>query len=228
MLPPPAITARFDVVTQEVRSSTYRWSLLAVRDTNRLLDAITPAQFEADGRLPYWAELWASSTVLAGHLRQRPGLAGRDLLELGCGLGLAGIAAAQAGASVVMTDYEDHALEFARFNAALNLDGTALSRVSLRRMDWRDEDVRGTFDIVVGADIVYERTSFTPVLSLVRRVLRPGGVFILADPQRETGREFIGLAGAGGFAVSELPVNVHHRGRDLTVILSEFRLEKAG
>ena len=228
MLPPPAITTRFDVVTQEVHSTPYRWSLLAVRDTNRLLDAITPAQFEADGRLPYWAELWASSTVLAGHLRQRPGIAGKDLLELGCGLGLAGIAAAQAGAFVVMTDYEDDALEFARFNAALNLDGAALSRVALRRMDWRDEDARGTFDIIVGADIVYERKNFEPLLSLVRRVLRPGGVFLLADPQRETGREFVRLALAGGFAVSEQSLNVHHRGRELTVVLSELHLKEAG
>jgi predicted nicotinamide N-methyase len=228
VLPPPAITTRFDVVTQEVHSTPYRWSLLAVRDTNHLLDAITPAQFEADGRLPYWAELWASSTVLAGHLRRRPGLAGKDVLELGCGLGLAGIAAAQAGASVVMTDYEDDALEFARFNAALNLDEAALSRVALRLMDWRDADVPGRFDIVVGADIVYERKNFESLRSLVRRVLRPGGVFLLADPQRETGREFIRLAMAGGFAVSERSLTVNHRGRDLTVILSELLPGEAG
>jgi predicted nicotinamide N-methyase len=228
VLPPPAITTRFNVVTQEVHSTPYRWSLLAVRDTNHLLDAITPAQFEADGRLPYWAELWASSTVLAGHLRRRPGLAGKDVLELGCGLGLAGIAAAQAGASVVMTDYEDDALEFARFNAALNLDEAALSRVALRLMDWRDADVPGRFDIVVGADIVYERKNFESLRSLVRRVLRPGGVFLLADPQRETGREFIRLAMAGGFAVSERSLTVNHHGRDLTVILSELLPGEAG
>ena len=227
MLPPPAITTRFDVVSQEVCSSPYRWSLLAVRDTNRLLETITPARFEADGRLPYWADLWASSIVLAGHLRQRPGLAGKELLELGCGLGLAGIAAAQAGATVVMTDYEEDALEFARFNAATNLDPGELSRVTFRCMDWRNAEIPETFDIIMGADIAYERRSFEPLISLVRRLLRPGGTFLLTDPDRDIGREFIRLAGSAGFSVSDHSLSVNHRGRDLTVILSElFRKEE--
>jgi len=227
VLPPQAITARFDVVTQEVRFSPYCWNLLAVRDTNRLLDEITPAQFEADGRLPYWADLWASSPVLAGHLRQRPGLAGKDLLELGCGLGLAGIAAAQAGATVVMTDYEEDALEFARFNAATNLDPGELSRVTIRCMDWRNAEIPERFDIIMGADIAYERRNFEPLLCLVRRLLRPGGTFLLTDPDRDIGRDFIRLAGSAGFSVSDHSLSVNHRGRDLTVILSElFRKEE--
>jgi predicted nicotinamide N-methyase len=228
VLPPPAITARFDVVTQEVSSSPYRWSLLAVRDTNRLLEAITPARFEADGRLPYWADLWASSPVLARHLRRRPGLAGQELLELGCGLGLAGIAAAQAGAAVVMTDFEEDALEFARFNAAMNLDPGELSRVTFRCMDWREAEIPETFDVIMGADITYDRSDFYPLITLVRRVLRPGGTFILADPDRDIGRDFIRLAVSEGFSVSERSVQVTHRGQDLTVILSELLRKEEG
>jgi ETFB lysine methyltransferase len=228
VLPPPAITARFDVVTQEVTSSPYRWSLLAVRDTNRLLEAITPARFEADGRLPYWAELWASSPVLAGHLRRRPGLAGRELLELGCGLGLAGIAAAQAGATVVMTDYEEDALEFARFNAAMNLDPGELSRVTFRCMDWREAEIPETFDVIMGADITYERRNFDPLITLVRRLLRPGGTFLLTDPDRDIGRDFIRLAASEGFSVSERSLHVTHRERDLTAILSELLRKEEG
>ena len=222
MLPPQAITTRFDVVTQEVRSTPYRWNLLAVRDTNRLLDEITPAQFEADGRLPYWADLWASAPVLAGHLRRRPGIAGRDLLELGCGLGLAGIAAAQAGASVTMTDYEDDALEFARFNAAQNLTSEELARVTFLKLDWRQPDLEQTFDIIAGADIAYERASFEPLLSLARTMLRPGGVFLLTDPQREIGGDFILQASGRGFTANGRPVPVTHRGRDLIVVLWEL------
>jgi len=222
VLPPLAITARFDVVTQEVRSSPYCWNLLAVRDTNRLLDEISPAQFEADGRLPYWADVWASSPVLAGHLRRRPGIAGMDLLELGCGLGLAGIAAAQAGASVTMTDYEDDALDFARYNASLNLTPEELARVTFRSLDWRRPDLRKTFDVIAGADIAYERVAFEPLLSLVRTMLRPGGVFLLTDPQREIGRDFILLASTRGFSASGRPVPVTHRGRDMIVVLWEL------
>jgi len=226
VLLPPAITARYDVVTQEVSFPPYRWSLTAVRDTNRLLETITPAQFEADGRLPYWADLWASSPALAGHLRQRPGLAGKRLLDLGCGLGLTGIAAAQAGGTVVMTDCEEDALEFARFNAEANLDAGELSRVTFRCMDWRSAEITEEFDLILGADIVYERKNFEPLLSLARRLLGPGGVFLLTDPDREIGRDFIRAAVAGGFSVTEHPFPVNHRGLDLTVNLWELRPEE--
>jgi len=222
VLPPPSITTRFDVVTQEVCSTPWRWSLLAVRDTNRLLESITPEQFERDGRLPYWADLWASSPVLAGHLRGMSSLAGKDVLELGCGLGLAGIAAAQAGATVLMTDYEEDALEFARFNAASNLDAQELSRVSFRCMDWRTGKLPERFDVIIGADVVYERANFDPILSLVHNLLRPAGSFIITDPQRDIGRDFIRSAESGGFRASRTSVPVRHRGRDLTVELSEL------
>ncbi len=227
MLPPPAITTRYDVVTQEICSPPWRWSVLAVRDTNHLLETISPAQFAIDGRLPYWAEVWASAPVLAGHLRRRPGLAGKAILELGCGLGLAGIAAAQAGATVVMTDYEEDALAFARFNALVNLDAEQRSRVSFRCMDWRDAGNPGEFDVIVGADIVYERANFEPLLSLAARLLNPGGVFLITDPQRDIGRDFIRAAGRGGFRAVEESFPVNHRGRDLTVILSELIRKEA-
>jgi predicted nicotinamide N-methyase len=224
VLPPPAITTRFDVVTQEIRSAPYCWSVLAVRDTNRLLDAITPEQFEADGRLPYWADLWASSPVLAGHLRRREDVAGKDILELGCGLGLAGIAAVQSGARVVMTDYEEDALAFARFNAAANLGPEELSRMRFRAMDWRDPQAGEKFDMILGADIVYERRNFKPLLALVRGLLRRSGVLLLADPGREIGRDFMRMAALEGFSVSESRFPVTHRGTDLTVVLSELSL----
>jgi predicted nicotinamide N-methyase len=223
VFPPPAITARYDVVTEEVHSSPYRWSLLAVRDTNLLLDAVRPAQFEIDGRLPYWADLWASSIALAGHLRQSGELAGSDLLELGCGLGLAGIAAAQAGAGVVMSDYEPDAIEFARFNAEANLAPGELSRVSFMKLDWRSAELSRRFDMIIGADVTYERKSFLPLIGFALRHLRPGGTLFLADPDRNIGRDFLLEAASRGFSLSGRCVGVNHRGRDLTVRLSELR-----
>lgn len=149
-------------------------------------------------------------------------MAGKDLLELGCGLGLAGIAAAQAGARVMMTDYEEDALAFARFNAAVNLDPAGLTRVEFRCVDWRDAEMQERFDIIAGADIVYERVNFDPLLTLVRRLLRPGGVLLLTDPGRDIGGAFIRLAGERGFSVAESLFPVTHRGRDLTVVMWEL------
>lgn len=220
MLPPQSITARYDVVTEHVRAGSCAWSLLAVRDSNLLVDAITPAQFEADGRLPYWADLWASSIAMACALREGDTLSGKAVLELGCGLGLAGIAAAQAGANVTMTDCEPDAVEFARYNAALNLAPDELARVAFRLLDWRDAGAAGAFDLVIGADIVYDRELFGTLVACVRRHLAPGGMFLVADPGRNIGKDFLRLACGEGFALSERSVAVTHHGRDLRVTLA--------
>ena len=222
MPPPQSITARYDVVTEQVRAGSYAWSLLAVRDTNLLVDAISPAQFEADEQLPYWADVWASSVAMARALRERPGLCGSAVLELGCGLGLAGIAAAQAGAAVTMTDYEPDAVEFSRYNAAVNLTPEERARVSFRMLDWHDTEAAGTFDLVIGADIVYDRQNFAALVSCARRNLRPGGSFLVADPGRSIGRDFMRLAAGEGFRLSERSVAVTHRGRDLKVTLADL------
>jgi hypothetical protein len=53
-------------------------------------------------------------------------------------------------------------------------------------------------------------------------MLRPGGVFLLTDPGREIGRDFILVASGRGFTAKGLPVPVTHRGLDLIVDLWEL------
>ena len=68
----------------------------------------------------YWAQLWPSALALSRRLLERPELvAGRAVVEIGSGLGLASLAAAHAGAaSVLATDREPRALAFAAQSAA--------------------------------------------------------------------------------------------------------------
>jgi predicted nicotinamide N-methyase len=77
-----------------------------VADVNKLIDSITDEEFNQDERLPYWAELWPSAQALANFILQNKYLfEGKKILELGCGLGLVGIAATIAEAKVLFTDY---------------------------------------------------------------------------------------------------------------------------
>ena len=220
---PDDLRLRYDVAVEDVRAGGFRWSLLVVRDTNSLVDAIDPAAFAADERLPYWADLWVSAIALAAHVRVRPGLAGARVLELGCGTGLAGIAAAQAGARVVMTDYEADALLFARANAAINLDATARGRVTAEFLDWRTPGTPGTFDLVLGADIVYDRANFPILLPLLRRVLAPDGVALVADPGRSIGQDFLAAAEEDGFTVTRAAADVVRKGTASRVVIGELR-----
>src|SRR5215468_4175016 len=71
---------------------------------------------------PWWAFAWAGGQALARHLLDNPALvAGRAVLDLGAGSGLAGIAALKAGAArVLAADTDPFALAAIALNAAAN------------------------------------------------------------------------------------------------------------
>src|SRR4051812_45772823 len=110
---------------------------------------LTDEAFEHEELPPYWAELWSSSLALARVLAVRP-LAGVRALELGCGLGLAAIAAAQSGARVTATDWSAPAIELTARNAEAN--GVELEA---RRCSWQSSEplvARAPWPLVLASD----------------------------------------------------------------------------
>src|SRR3954447_5501714 len=105
-----------DLVEETVVVAGEPISLLRPRDSDELL---AEEAFDHEELLPYWAELWPSSVALARTVAARA-LRGARTLELGCGLGLASIAAARAGARVLATDWSAEALRFTSENASRN------------------------------------------------------------------------------------------------------------
>lgn len=195
------IASLYDVVVRDTPVNGWSCKLLSVRDTNALLEQIDPTAFSHDERLPYWAEVWTSSVVLAERCIASGEFAGQTVLELGCGLGLAGIAAAKSGATVMMTDYESDALDFARFNSATNLTTDELSRVSIRHMDWRTPDLSSCVSRIIGADVVYERGNFKPLQDILMRYLPRDGYALFADPGRSIAADFFAGLSQGDFVV---------------------------
>src|SRR4051794_23103916 len=98
---PEFLRSRFALASTELVIGGHRYELLRPGSID---DLISEEEFSIDDRIPYWAECWPSSRVMAERLLAERG-AGRTLLELGCGIGLVSIAAAQAGFEVLATDY---------------------------------------------------------------------------------------------------------------------------
>ena len=134
---------------------------------------------------PYWAVLWRSGVALAREL-DRVELRGLRVVELGCGLAVPSIAAARAGAAVLATDACAEALTLVARNAKLND-----VRVETAVVDWADPDElagRAPFDLVLAADVLYERASVPLLLSLLPRLAPEAW---LADPGRPAADAFI-------------------------------------
>jgi predicted nicotinamide N-methyase len=133
---------------------------------------------------PYWSVLWRSGVALARELDGVP-LRGRRVVELGCGLAVPSIAAARAGATVLATDACPEALALVARNALAND-----VRVDTATVNWAEPHelvARGPFDLVLAADVLYERASVAPLLSLLPRLAPEAW---LADPGRPASGPF--------------------------------------
>lgn len=172
-------------------------------DPDRLLDAADVRDWNArDDYMPYWAYVWPGARLLARAVLEFPwdaeavsGFAGesgggcdadgspidRTALEIGCGVGLGGLAALAAGLPVVFTDYDETPLEFAAASARRNGFDERRWRVEL--LDWRKPPAR-RHPVILGADVLYEARLVPLVAELLSRTLARGGLALLAGPYR--------------------------------------------
>src|SRR5689334_19792046 len=107
------LARRFDLDRTQIELAGYHYELIHPRSVD---DLISEEDFDLDERIPYWANIWPSERVLAELVAEQQG-SGRRLLELGCGVGFAGLVAARVGFDVLATDYYHEAIEFVEVNA---------------------------------------------------------------------------------------------------------------
>ncbi|HEX2085788.1 MAG TPA: 50S ribosomal protein L11 methyltransferase [Solirubrobacteraceae bacterium] len=179
-----------DLVEEIVPLRDRELAVLRPRDSEALIDE---EAFARDERMPYWAELWPSGIALARMVAARS-LRGRRVVELGCGgLALPSIAAALAGARVLATDWEEEALALARRNAERNGAEIETATCAWERPEGLVD--RGPWDLVLAADVLYERRHVAPLAALLPRLVAERGEVWLADPNRPPMGEFLDTVG---------------------------------
>lgn len=216
-----ALAERFDTTTEDVAIGEHRFRLQRVTDLERLVDAIDV--LDEDERIPYWAELWPASVALARVVLRDPArVRGLRAIELGCGLGLAGLAAAAAGARVLATDYDPDAVAFARLNALAN----GPLPISHAVMDWRRPIASRAFSLVLGADVLYEGRFLVPVHRALDALLTPGGSALLAEPGREVARPFFEMLRRARWSVRREAVEKVANGDAPPAVVTVWRLRR--
>jgi predicted nicotinamide N-methyase len=161
-----------------------------VRNIDILLDAIPEDEFKMDEKMPYWADIWPSSIALAEFIiENQKDFFGKTILELGCGLGLVGIAASSIGADVIFTDYDLHALNFTRENFYRNFKRSA----TVQLLDWRNPGDMNNYNCIVAADVIYEKRWLEPIIDVIDKKLAANGTAYVANPDRTVSREIFSL-----------------------------------
>jgi predicted nicotinamide N-methyase len=147
-----------------------------------IYDPVLGAASASNEYMPYWASLWPGARALADAVLREPWAPGERLhaLEIGCGLGLPGLAALARGLRVTFSDYDATSLRFAAESARAN----GFTDFAEMQMDWRWPPAELQVPVILAADVAYDRDLFVPLASLMRRLLAPGGLCLMANGDR--------------------------------------------
>ncbi len=169
--------------------------LETIRDLDEAIDQICEAMTPeeqldpfAEDLCPYFGVLWPAAEALSIYLSENPHLIQRkQVLELGCGLGLPSIVATQLGAQVLASDFHPDVEEY----FLRNCRHTNIT-CSYQRLNWREENAKlGRFDVVIGSDVLYESKHPKEVAQGLLRYVKPQGKVLLSDPGRNHLQHFM-------------------------------------
>lgn len=155
----------------------YSWRLLLPADPDAFILAPPANDAWPD---PYWAQLWPAARSMAALIVAEKCQLQSQVLELGCGNGFVGLAAAARGSQVTFSDYVSLGVELAIANAR----GNRLLNVAGEVLDWRNPTPEPRFDQILACDCLYDPELHQPLLNTLQARLTPHGQVWLGDPGR--------------------------------------------
>lgn len=181
----------FDLLDEEIDVQGHTIRMSSVANVDQLLDRHLAKEEShvdiKDERIPYWAEMWPSAIALGEYILSHEYLtAERQVLEIGCGLGFAGIAAGKVASRVILTDYLQEPLHFAAYNWAQN----HRTHPNCHLMDWRYPIPELASDLVLASDVAYESRAFEPLIQSFAVLMKPDAKLLIAEPGRRIASPF--------------------------------------
>ena len=167
-----------------IEGELFRLVLPASPDTF-LEDSEVQAAFDRDEYMPYWAYVWPASLKMMATVLKTDWPRATEVLELGAGIGLVGLAGLRRGLKVTFSDYEPKSVDLALFNARRAGSDQAEGLV----IDWRQPPNK-QFPLIWGCELLYEDRNHEPLLSLIQRMLAPGGTAWFVDGGRMRAERF--------------------------------------
>lgn len=184
--------------------------LYALADAESAIDAGALLRERVIADPPYWALVWTGARAIAAVASNMTFPWGMQVLDLGCGLGFAGLAAARRGAEVTFGDYLEAPMDFVRETIArLGLD-----RCHARVIDFTaPHDDGRRYDLILAADIVYDPAHYAPLAAYLDTHLAPGGRILLTESLRADATVFLDGLKARGFRDEKSALWVMEDGR---------------
>jgi predicted nicotinamide N-methyase len=191
--PAELLTVPLSIDDRDGADSLGAVELYSVASLDQIVDSQALLRGTPGVEPPYWALIWIGARAIAERVSTVP-ITGR-VLDLGCGLGLSGLAAARSSTEVVFADYAPEALEFVR----ASIEHNSLTNTTVRHCDFTSDNCDGPYDWILAADVVYDPASYAQLVAFLDRHLRAEGTLLLTETLRADAREVIAELGERGF-----------------------------
>jgi predicted nicotinamide N-methyase len=147
---------------------------------------------------PLFGMIWPSARMLANAM-QTQNLAGKRILEVGCGLGLASLVIHRRLGDITASDCHPLTETFLLANLQLN----ALPPLKYQVGHWaRANPELGQFDLIIASDVLYERDQPDTLAQFIDLHAAPGADIIVLDPDRGNRNRFCSRMQTLGYGVA--------------------------
>lgn len=144
-----------------------------------------------DQNCPYFGVLWPAGLDFAKFLFNEYSESSADarnlqFLEIGCGLAVPAMVLLRLGYNIELADHHPDVEVFLKKNVSRN----QLSSARYFNLDWKEMNQSNKYDVILGSDILYDRTQPASVFGFLQNNLSGTGMAIIADPGRIYWNEF--------------------------------------
>ncbi len=169
-------------------------------------DAAAPRWWDPDGEFRPLHDL---NPARLDYVEARAGLAGKQVLDVGCGGGLLAEGMARRGARVLGIDLAPEALAVARLHAAESGLALEYRQVAVEELA---ESARAAFDVVTCLEMLEHVPDPARVVAALARLVRPGGHVVLSTINRNAKAFALAIVGAE-YLMRLLPMGTHRYAR---------------
>ena len=212
----------YEVETTRYQIGTVSYQIRALRDRQQFSDPDGCAERIgiSSASWPLFGIVWPAGLALAEEMSRFP-IAGKQILEVGCGIGLPSLVLQQRGANITACDYHPLAEEFLRQNTDLN----GLAPIPFFNAPWLEPALElGRFDLIIGSDLLYERNHPSLLAGFLAEHARPTCQILLTDPGRNRCGEMSAMLTSQGYGSTAMHLELSdahqpsHRGRLLNFV----------
>jgi len=169
-------------------------------------DAAAPRWWDPDGEFRPLHDL---NPARLGYVESRAGLAGRRVLDVGCGGGLLAEGMARRGARVLGIDLAPEALDVARLHAVESALPVEYRQVAVEELA---ESAPAGFDVVTCLEMLEHVPDPSAIVAALARLARPGGHVIVSTINRNAKAFALAIVGAE-YVMRLLPMGTHRYAR---------------